>query len=46
MNIRKPYNNTQKFVTLGSIWLLGGEVVEKNAVGTESAKVAIEYTYC
>jgi len=42
MYIRKPYNNTRKSVTMGSIWLLGGEVFENNAVRTESAKIASE----
>ena len=33
-------------MTLGSIWLLGGEVFEKNAVRTEGAKIASECTHC
>jgi len=46
MNVRKPYNNTRKSVALGSIWMLGGEVLEKHAVRTESATIASKCTHC
>lgn len=45
MDIRKSYK-THKSVALGSIWLLGGEVFEKNSVRTESAEIASKCTHC